>query len=94
MNLFEDISPGERPRLSLPPIAQTVHADLAHQQRSLARDVLKTREIGLETILRLEIDVETGEVEKGQAQVLGRRIVGVRHETRGIRGFRDSIQPL
>ena len=65
------------------------------QQRPLAGDVVEAREVGLERLLGLEVDVEADEVEERQLQVLGRGVVDVGDErVRGPPPSHASIEPL
>ena len=79
--------PIERVRLRDRAVAPAVEADLGDEQRPIAGEVLQAREIGVELITRLEVDVEADEVEERQPQVLGRGVVDVRDEPSGSSAF-------
>src|SRR2546422_3333306 len=74
--------PVERARLATLAVAQGVQAQLAHEERPVPSDVLQARQVRLEAVLRLEVDVEADEVEERQPEVLGRGIVEDRKSTR------------
>ena len=61
-----------------------VEPDLGHDERPVLGHVLQAREIGLEPIRLLEEDVEADEIEERQLQVLGRGVVDVRDQRRGV----------
>jgi hypothetical protein len=75
-------------------VAATVDADLGDQQRPVPREVLQAGEVGLEGPLVLEEDVERGEIEEGQLEILGRGIVDVGDEAVGVHGLCLPVQAL
>jgi hypothetical protein len=84
--------PVDDARLFFPPVAQTVEAQLAQQERSLVCDRLEPAEVRFQTFLGFEIDVETHQVEEREPQILGRRIVDIGNETLGIFFFDCPVQ--
>jgi hypothetical protein len=78
--------------LLVAPVAHAVEPHLAEQQRPLIGDDLQPRQIGVESILGLQIDVETHQIQKRQAQIFGGRIVDVRDQALGIFFFYGAIQ--
>jgi len=86
--------PVERSRLGALAVAQAVEAQLAHEERPVARDVLEAREVGLEPVLRLEVHVEADEVEKRQPQVFGGRVVDVGDKPVGVFFLDHPVHPL
>ena len=66
--------------LRLVSIPVAVESDFRYQQRTIAGEILEPREIGLIFVLRLEENVETNQIEKGQIQIFRRWIVCVGNE--------------
>src|SRR5216117_269286 len=60
--------PVEGARLGLLAVPAAVQPDLTHDQGALAREVLQPREVGLQILRLLEVDIEAKEVEEGQLQ--------------------------
>ena len=86
--------PVEHARLGFLAMAQTVQPDLTHDQRPVARKVLQAREVGLMTLLRLQVDVEANKVQERKLEILGSRIVHVGDKTVCILGFYGPVQSL
>ena len=86
--------PGERSACACGAVAAAVEPELGHQQRPVAGDVLQAGEVGRDCESRLEVDVEADEVEEGQLEVLGRRVVDVGDERRRILVLRRAIEAL
>jgi hypothetical protein len=86
--------PLERPGLRGQAVPLRVEADLAQEQRLLPRQVLEPRQVRIEAVGRLEIDVEADEVQEGQIQVLGRRVVDVGDEPARVLRLGRAVQPL
>src|SRR3989442_22325 len=61
---------------------------------NLAGEVVKAGQVGFQSLLRLEIDVEADELQEGKPQVLCGRVVHVREKTAGILSPRGSVKPL
>ena len=74
----------QRPGLLLLAVATAVEAELGHHQRAIVGQVLQPREIALELLAALEVDVEGEEVEARQPQVLGRGEVDVGDQRAGV----------
>ena len=72
----------------------TVEPDLRHDHRSVAGEVVEAGQVGFQSLLRLEIDVEADELQEGKPQVLCGRVVHVREKTAGILSPRGSVKPL
>ena len=72
--------PVERPGLAPLAVAEAVEPQLAHDERPIAGDVLQAGEVRVESLLRLEVDVEAHEVEERQLEVFRRGIVHVGDE--------------
>ncbi len=85
--------PRHRRALALLPVAQTIEPDLRHHQRPIPRNVLQPRQVSLQPLARLEVDIETREIEKGQVKVFRRRIVDVSNQRRRIFQLHRSIKP-
>ena len=58
-------------------VPQRVHAQLAEHERLVADEVLQPEQVAAERLAVVQVDVERGEVEERQVEVLGRREVGV-----------------
>ena len=86
--------PGERARLDALVVAEAVKPELAHEERSVPGEILETGQVGLEPVLRLEVDVEAHEVEAGQLEVFRRGVVHVRHEPAGVLLLDRPVEPL
>src|SRR5439155_21700419 len=86
--------PVERARLTTLAVAQGVEAQLAHEERPVPGDVLQARQVRLEALLRLEIDVEADEIEEREPEVFGRGVVDVRHQPLGVFLLDDPVEPL
>src|SRR5207302_4202548 len=71
--------------LSLFAPAKAVEPNLREQDGTVLAQAVQPREIVLEGIPRLEVDVEAEEIQEGQPQVFGRRVVHIRDQ--GIRTF-------
>src|SRR2546421_6038052 len=69
--------PVERARLGLGALAAAVQSNLGQNQRSVARQVVQPRQVGGEGLLRLQVDVETNEIDERELQILGGGIVDV-----------------
>src|SRR5438093_10653914 len=84
----------ERARLGLLAVAEAVQPDLAQDERTIADEVLQPRQVRVEPVFRLEVDVEADEVEERQLEVLRGRVVDVRHEAVRILLLDDPAQSL
>ena len=71
-----------------------VQADLGQDEWPVTRNIVKPGKIGCEGLLRLEEDIETHEVEKGELQVLRGGIIDVGDERVWILGLGDPVQSL
>src|SRR5207247_326680 len=78
--------PVERARLGLLAVPKAVQPDLTHDQRTIAGKVLNAREVGLQALRFLEVDIEANEVEEGELQILRGGIVDVGDQAVGILG--------
>src|SRR5262249_28739638 len=78
--------PRETLRLPVLSVPNAIEPKLAHEERPVSRHVLKTGEVGLETFLRLQVDVEADKIKERQIEILRRGVVDVGHE--GIRILR------
>src|SRR4029079_11013457 len=67
--------PAENRSLILDPVPVAVVPALGDHEREVADDVVQTREVVLQALLRLEKDVEGGKVEEGQLEILRRGVV-------------------
>ncbi len=76
--------PVQRPGLLLLAVAATVEAELGHQQRAIVGQVLQPREVALEQLAPLQVDVERQEVKARQPQVLGGWEVDVGDQRAGV----------
>ncbi len=85
--------PAQRARLLVGAVGGAVQADLREQQRTIAREVLQAVEVRAELLAALEEDVEAEEVEEPEVEVLGRRVVDVRHERGFVVGLDGVVQP-
>src|SRR5262249_50981150 len=72
--------PIEDVRLDILTIPATVEPDLPHEYRPVPSHILQTCEIGLKTLLRLQVDVETHEVQEWELQILCGGIVHIGDE--------------
>ena len=86
--------PGERARLDALVVAEAVKPELAHEERSVAGEILQTGQVGLKPVLRLEVHVEAHEVEERQLEVFRRGVVHVCHEPAGVLLHDRPVQPL
>ena len=68
---------GQKPRLLLRGMAQGVHAQLTEEQRLLPCLILQSEKVVAESLWIVQVDVEGGEVQEGEFQILGGRIVRV-----------------
>src|SRR2546430_4122479 len=50
-------------------ITETVQAHLRHDQRPVAGEVVQAGEIGIEALVRFEIDVEAGKIQERKLQI-------------------------
>ena len=80
--------------LSLPlqPISTAVKPNFRHHEWLVTRQVLKASKIRLESLPRLQINVEAREVHERQIEVLGGRIVYVRHERPGFLTLCNAVE--
>src|SRR5260370_26499812 len=85
--------PIQRGCLLVPSVAQTVQSDLGHNQRFLARKILKPCQVAVELLLRFEVYVETGKVEKIEFQVLRGGKIHVGDQSFAIFRFCSLIEP-
>ena len=85
--------PVQAVRLFLVAVAAAVQADLGHQQRLLAGQVLQPVEVGLQRLAAFQIDVEADDVDERQLQVLGRREVDVGDQRTRVLGLDRAHQP-
>src|SRR5262249_3750290 len=76
--------PLEHVRLVILTMSTTVEPDLAHEHWTITRNILQTRQITLETILCLEVDIKAHQVQERQLQILRSGIVHVRDQSFGI----------
>ena len=67
-----------------------VHAVLPQQQRHVAGDALEAGQVVAEGRLVVQVDVEADEVDRPRPQVLGRGVVGERHQAVGRLGLGDA----
>src|SRR3989442_12406947 len=58
--------------------------DLGEVERPIAREVVKPREVGLEPLLGLEVDIEAGQVGEPEPEILRGRIVHIRDKAAGV----------
>ena len=74
-------------------VAQGVHAELAHDERTVLREVLQTCEVPVEILLPVQIDVEGVEIHVRRQQVFRRRIAGIgkQHIVIGIASEIDHV---
>ena len=70
-----------------------VMADLAENERPLAREMVESRDVATQVGLIGEIDVERREVECREREELGRRKVGVGHQLGSVLRADDIFQP-
>jgi hypothetical protein len=86
--------PAQRVRLGEQAVPLRVEAHLAQQQRPVAGQVLEPRQIRVETLARLEVDVEAHEVQEWQVEVFGRGIVDVSDEAARILSLGGVVEAL
>ena len=84
--------PAENRSLVLDPVPVAVVPALGDDDREVADDVVQTREVVLQALLRLEVDVEGGKVEEGQLEVLRRGVVHVGDERVGVFGLDRLVE--
>ena len=75
-------------------VAAAVETELRDHERPVAGDVLQPREVGLQALGVLEVDVEATKSRNGSSQVLRRREVDVRDERVGVGVLRRRVQAL
>ena len=85
--------PAQRSGLRRHAVPPTVEPDLRHDQGTVAGEVLKAREIRRQAPRRLEIHVEADQVDEGQLEVFGGRIVDVGDQRGGILGPGHVTEP-
>jgi hypothetical protein len=86
--------PLEDGRLLVLAVAAAVEADLRHHERLVAGLVVQAREVGLERVPVLEVDVEGVEVDERELEVLRRREVDVGDQPAGVLVLRRAVQAL
>ena len=86
--------PVQRRRLALLAVAAAVEADLGDDERKVVGDVLKPRQVGVEGLRSLEVDVEARQVEERQVQVLGRGEVDVGDQSLRILLLGGAVEAL
>ena len=72
----------------------TVQTDFGHQHRSLVRQILDPRQVGLERLARLEVDIEADEIQKRQLQVFGGWEIDVADQGSGVLLLHYAVQAL
>ena len=92
--------PVQGPRLPQLAMTAAVEPDLGEDQRPIAREVVESREVGLEALLGLEVDIEAGQVDKPELEILRRRIVHVRDKAARVfapgrpgEAFEEALRP-
>jgi hypothetical protein len=73
-------------------VAQAVEPQLTHDERTITGERVQPCQIGDEPLARLEVDVETEEIEERKFQVFRRRIVDVRHQRRRILALHGVVE--
>ena len=85
--------PARNSACSIFAVPQRVHAQLAEHQRLVADQVLQPEQVAAERLPVVQVDVERGEVEERQVEVLGRRDSWRRSPGSGI-GLPDHVMQL
>src|ERR1051326_98403 len=86
--------PFERASLGRLTMTKAGEANLSHHERALVRQILQASNVGLQLLLRLEINVKRNKIQKRKIEIFGRRIVYIRYETFGVFFFGGPIKPL
>ncbi len=86
--------PVEGPGLDVFAVAQAVKPELAHHERAVAGEVLQPGEIGVEALLRLEIDVEAQQIQERQPEVFRGGVIHVGDQPVRVSLLHHAIQPL
>src|SRR6266850_1478085 len=76
--------PFEHPSLRGLAIAQAVQTNFSHHERTFVREILQTRHVCLQFVLRFQVDVERNEVQKRQIEIFRRRIIYICNEPLGV----------
>src|SRR3984957_167012 len=63
--------------LSMP---ESIHADLAQQERLVPNQVLEPEQIAAERFGIVQVDVEGDKIERRQVEILGWRVTGIRYQ--------------
>ena len=84
--------PTESARLRFLAISNAVESKLTHDQRAVFGKVLQTRDVGCESFLRFEVNVETNDIEPWQPQIFRCRIVRVGHHGVGVLGLYHAVK--
>src|SRR6266542_6616139 len=74
-------------------VAITVQPHFRHDHRPVPRDVVQTGEVSVQAYLRFKVNIEAGEIEEGQLQVFGGRIIDVGHQSVGVLRFDGKVKP-
>jgi hypothetical protein len=86
--------PPEHPGLNVLTVPAAVETELRDQKRAVPGDVMETGEVGLQRLVRFEVDVEADDVEERQLEVLGRRVVHVRDDRLAVDLFHRRTESL
>src|SRR5207244_9864099 len=73
--------PAEHLRLSRFTVPQAVQTHLRHDQGAVAGNVVQAGQVGIETLLRFQINVETGKIEERKLKIFGGGIIDVGDKT-------------
>ena len=86
--------PGDHFRLLVFAVADGVHAEFPEHERTVLREVLQAREVAIEVLLTVQVDVEGEKVGVLRQQVFGRRKAGVRIKHLGVHALGQEDEVL
>src|SRR5207247_9003364 len=75
-------------------VAQAVQSHLRHDQGSVARNVVQAGKVRIETLVRFQINVETGKIQEPELEIFGGWVIDVSHQPFGVLGLRRAMKPV
>ena len=86
--------PGDHFRLLVFAVADGIHAEFPEHERTVLREVLQAREVAIEVLLTVQVDVEGEKVGVLRQQVFGRGKAGVRIKHLGVHALGQEDEVL
>src|SRR5262245_49941364 len=68
-------------RLCCNSVTQAIQPQLAHHERTIESDVLQSSKISTKLVLLFQKHVEAAQIEEGQLEILGARIIDICHQS-------------